>query len=169
MDRCVRYADANLIWPERCGVAAFDQKHSPRFSEFVVDDSSHANLQRLGAGVVRPVIKTEAPSFTNCLAVASPIPLFPPVIRAISPSSLPMQASSELAFALLRQSRRGDHRSKIAVVGYWQDCASPHGDYVSRSVPSSAGHRFSKSLSRCSPRSNRAWIRFCVSGHVSAV
>src|SRR6267154_4867830 len=48
-------------------------------------------------------------------------------------------------------------------------CASPHGDYVSRSVPSSAGHDFSKSTSRWSPRSKRAWIRCCASGHVSAV
>ena len=49
----------------------------------------------------------------------------------------------------------------------WGDnWASPHGDYVSRSVPSSAGHRFSKSPSRWSPRFNRAWIRCCVSGHV---
>jgi len=39
----------------------------------------------------------------------------------------------------------------------------------SKSVPSSAGHRFSKSPSRWSPRFNRAWIRSCVSGHVSAV
>ena len=41
--------------------------------------------------------------------------------------------------------------------------------YVSRSVPSSAGHRFSKSPSRWSPRSNRAWIRCCASLHVRAV
>src|SRR5260370_6464371 len=48
-------------------------------------------------------------------------------------------------------------------------CAAPHGDYVSTSVPSTSGHRFSKSTSRCSPRSNRAWIRCCASGQVSAV
>ena len=47
--------------------------------------------------------------------------------------------------------------------------ASPHDDYVARSVPSSAGHRISKSPSRWSPRFNRVWIRFCVSGHVIAV
>jgi hypothetical protein len=45
----------------------------------------------------------------------------------------------------------------------------PHGDYVSRSVSSSTGHCFSKSPSRWSPRVNSAWIRRCVSGHVSAV
>src|SRR5260370_13423238 len=49
MNRRVRYADANLIWPKRCGGAVFDPKHSRRFSEFVVDDSSHVNLQRLAA------------------------------------------------------------------------------------------------------------------------
>src|SRR5438552_7309475 len=42
-------------------------------------------------------------------------------------------------------------------------CAPPHGNYVSRSVPSTAGHRFSNSLSRWSPRSNKAWIRCWVS------
>jgi hypothetical protein len=44
------YADANLIWPERHGGAVFDPKHSRRVSEFVVGDSSHVNLQRLGTG-----------------------------------------------------------------------------------------------------------------------
>src|SRR5947209_20573244 len=37
-----------------------------------------------------PVMKTYAPSFTNCLAVARPMPLLPPVTSAIFPSSLPM-------------------------------------------------------------------------------
>src|SRR5216684_4022831 len=31
----------------------------------------------------RPVIKTYAPSFTNCCAVARPMPLLPPVMSAI--------------------------------------------------------------------------------------
>ena len=35
-----------------------------------------------------PVMKTYAPSFTNCLAVARPMPLLPPVMSAIFPSSL---------------------------------------------------------------------------------
>src|SRR6267143_5231100 len=48
-------------------------------------------------------------------------------------------------------------------------CASPHGAYISRSVPSSAGHRFSKSPSCWRPSFKRAWMRCCVSGHVSAV
>src|ERR1700746_2691711 len=38
-------------------------------------------------------------------------------------------------------------------------CASPHGDYVSSSVPSTSGQRVSKSLSRWSPRWNNMWIR----------
>src|SRR5438876_10372028 len=37
---------------------------------------------------------------------------------------------------------------------------------VSRSVPSSAGHCFSKSASCWSPSFNRDWIRCPVSGHV---
>ncbi len=49
MDRCVRHADANLIWPKRRGGSIFNPKHSRRFSEFVVDDSSHMNLHRLPA------------------------------------------------------------------------------------------------------------------------
>ena len=44
MDRCARYADANLIGPKRRGGSVFNPKHSRRFSEFVVDDSSHMNL-----------------------------------------------------------------------------------------------------------------------------
>jgi hypothetical protein len=38
----------------------------------------------------RPVTKNVAPSFTNCRAVARPNPLFPPVIRAISPEACRM-------------------------------------------------------------------------------
>src|SRR5438034_1198117 len=34
-------------------------------------------------------MKTYAPSFTNCFVVARPMPLLPPVISAIFPSSLP--------------------------------------------------------------------------------
>ncbi len=37
----------------------------------------------------RPVMKTWAPSFTNCFAVARPMPLLPPVTSALFPSSLP--------------------------------------------------------------------------------
>jgi len=38
----------------------------------------------------------------------------------------------------------------------------------SRSVPSTAGHSFSKSVACWSPRFSRASIRCCASGHVSA-
>src|SRR6266436_6166551 len=38
-------------------------------------------------------MKTYAPSFTNCFAVARPMPLLPPVTRAVFPSSLPMFSS----------------------------------------------------------------------------
>src|SRR5437667_228100 len=42
------------------------------------------------SGSRRPVMKTYAPSVTNSLAVARPMPLLPPVTSAILPSSLPM-------------------------------------------------------------------------------
>jgi hypothetical protein len=38
-----------LIWSERLGWSVFDPKHLRRLSEFVVDDPSHANLQRPSA------------------------------------------------------------------------------------------------------------------------
>src|SRR5215468_9634170 len=41
-------------------------------------------------------MKTYAPSFTNCFAVARPMPLLPPVTTAIFPSSLPMFVPLEL-------------------------------------------------------------------------
>jgi hypothetical protein len=40
------------------------------------------------SGSRRPVMKTYAPLFTNYCAVARPMPLLPPVISAIFPSSL---------------------------------------------------------------------------------
>src|SRR5258708_18689612 len=49
------------------------------------------------------------------------------------------------------------------------DAAPLQTNYFSSSEPSTSGHRFSKSTSRCSPRSNRVWTRCCASGHVSAV
>src|SRR5579864_3960662 len=42
----------------------------------------------------RPVMKTYAPSATKRVAAASPMPLVPPVIKPIFPSSLPMAFSS---------------------------------------------------------------------------
>jgi len=51
MDRRVGYADANFVWGKRHGRAVFDPKHSFRFAEFVVDNSSHVNLQGIEARV----------------------------------------------------------------------------------------------------------------------
>ena len=44
----------------------------------------------VSSGSRRPVMKTYAPSFTNSFAVARPMPLLPPVMSAIFPSSFPM-------------------------------------------------------------------------------
>ena len=49
MDRCVGYADSNLIWSVRLGWDVFGPKHLRRLSEFVVGNSSHASLQRPSA------------------------------------------------------------------------------------------------------------------------
>jgi hypothetical protein len=38
-----------LVWSERRGWAVFDPKHLRRLSEFVVDNSFHASLQRPSA------------------------------------------------------------------------------------------------------------------------
>src|SRR5215510_11323844 len=45
------------------------------------------------SGLRRPMMKTYAPSCTNCFAVARPMPLLPPVMRALFPSSFPMYVS----------------------------------------------------------------------------
>src|SRR5215813_1234489 len=47
-------------------------------------------------------MKTYAPSFTNCFAVARPMPLLPPVTSAIFPSSLPTYFSSAVICSQLR-------------------------------------------------------------------
>src|SRR6516225_9623446 len=52
-------------------------------------------------------MKTWAPSFTNCFAVAKPMPLLPPVMSAILPSSLPMFVLRCLAFREPGNSRSG--------------------------------------------------------------
>src|SRR5262245_38327402 len=46
------------------------------------------------SGSRRPVMKTWAPSLTNRFAVARPMPLLPPVTRAVFPSSLAMSVPS---------------------------------------------------------------------------
>src|SRR5258708_9457526 len=47
-----------------------------------------------------PVTNTCAPSFTNCLAVARPMPLLPSVISAIFPLSLAISFSFQNPFVL---------------------------------------------------------------------
>src|SRR5882762_4250194 len=84
----------------------------------------------VNSGARRPVMKTFAPSSTNTLAVARPIPLLPPVTRAVFPSSFPMDIlrwrsypgratsvpSEERARLVERQARQArKHRGWIAV------------------------------------------------------
>src|SRR5256885_7657998 len=61
------------------------------------------------SGSRRPVMKTSAPSFTNCCAVAIPMPLLPPVMRAIFPSSLAMYSSRSLVLEEFRLAPRLGH------------------------------------------------------------
>src|SRR5438128_7660099 len=66
----------------------------------------------------RPVMKTYAPSLTNCFAVARPMPLFPPVMRAIFPSSLPMYFSwSAFVVSLRSVTELGHHRLRPPSLG----------------------------------------------------
>src|SRR4029079_12820640 len=60
----------------------------------------------------RPVMKTDAPSWTNCFAVARPMPLLPPVTSATFPSSLPIY-SSLMCGSSVRSHQRfdGEHRT----------------------------------------------------------
>src|SRR5262249_3983490 len=60
------------------------------------------------SGARRPVMNTCAPSRANCFAVASPMPLLPPVTSATFPSSLPMPC------LLLRPRRSGVLRDAVA-------------------------------------------------------
>src|SRR5437870_363969 len=53
----------------------------------------------------RPVMNTYAPSFTNCFAVARPMPPLPPVMSAIFPSSLPIYFSFVGKFLVLHTNR----------------------------------------------------------------
>jgi hypothetical protein len=77
-----------------------------------------------------------------------------------------LQSLGELGWSVGRNVRI-DYRWRTWILASGSGSAS---FYVgSRSVPSTAGHRYSKSASRWSPRSNSAWIRCCASGHVSAV
>ena len=56
-------------------------------------------------------MKTYAPSLTECIAVAKPMPLVPPVTSAIFPSSLPKFDSLALGRRLMSGSDPGYERS----------------------------------------------------------
>ena len=73
----------------------------------------------------RPVMKRYAPSFTNCFAVARPMPLLPPVMSSIFPSSLSTISSpSSKPIRLLGQlCRRGGPQPGNA--GRRNECRSP--------------------------------------------
>src|SRR2546425_7533361 len=64
------------------------------------------------SGWRRPVMKTYAPSLTNCFAVARLMPLLPPVTSAILPSSLPMRVSPQA-----RPARSADAGAPIRYLG----------------------------------------------------
>src|SRR5262249_50182378 len=55
-------------------------------------------------------MKMYAPSLTNCFAVARPMPLLPPVMSAIFPSSLPTSFSLGVIFSLFFASVRASER-----------------------------------------------------------
>src|SRR5258708_15704557 len=66
----------------------------------------------------RPVMNTYAPSLTNRFAVARPMPLLPPVMRASFPSSLPISLSFEsFSSELFAGDRAVLQPRRLAVVG----------------------------------------------------
>src|SRR5260370_32657571 len=74
-------------------ICAKRRSRSPRFDTSPRPPVTFRPISATAAansGSRRPVMKTYAPSFTNCFAVARPMPLFPPVTSATFPSSLPM-------------------------------------------------------------------------------
>src|SRR5256885_10790563 len=93
-------------------ICAKRRSRSPRFDTspctpvpfFLTSVTAVAN-----SGSRRPVMKTYAPSFTNCCAVARPMPLLPRVMRAIFPSSLAMYSSRSLVLEDLRLAPRLGH------------------------------------------------------------
>jgi hypothetical protein len=80
-------------------------------------EDTHGRQFPLEPASRRPVMKTYAPSCTNCFAVARPMPLLPPVMSAIFPSSLAMISPSLLA--LLRERPRVVRRR---TAGYQEVC-----------------------------------------------
>ena len=80
---------SRLIWAKR-------RSRSPRFDTSPCTPVTFFSISftaRANSGSRRPVMKTYAPSCTNCFAVARPMPLLPPVMSAIFPSSLFMYSS----------------------------------------------------------------------------
>src|SRR6266850_3525472 len=80
------------------------------------------------SGSRRPVMNTYAPSFANCFAAARPMPLLPPVMSAILPSSLPVQASSGLACSV----SPGGCTNPVS--GRWYGIAEPLRESTPRSL-----------------------------------
>src|ERR1700716_1277789 len=77
---------SRLIWANRRSRSLrFDTSPCTPVTFLPISFTAAAN-----SGSRRPVMKMYAPSFTNCFAVARPMPLLPPVMSASFPSSLPM-------------------------------------------------------------------------------
>jgi hypothetical protein len=77
-------------------ICAKRRSRSSRFDTspcYADDVSSNLLYRRSQLRLTAPVMKTNAPSFTNCFAVARPMPLLPPVMSVIFPSSLLMYFS----------------------------------------------------------------------------
>src|SRR5713226_2351851 len=98
---------SRLICAKRCS-------RSPRFDTSPCTPVTFLPISftaRANSGSRRPVMKTYAPSSTNCFAVARPMPLLPPVTSAIFSSSLPMHFLLGSHFSLLFAVTSGGLRS----------------------------------------------------------
>src|SRR5262245_47165696 len=73
------------------------------------------------------MMKTYAPSVTNCFAVARPMPLVPPVMRAILPLSFPMSPSGG---GVTRSRRAGSRVDDALEHGPRQGADDPVGDHA---------------------------------------
>jgi len=101
------------------------------------------------------------------LGAASPEPVPTP-----SPHPAPGPRSPvRLLLAAARRDQRDSRNARSQIDPHFNDAVATEGRRSLRleKRASSAGQRFSKSPSRWSPRSNRAWIRCCASLHVRAV
>src|SRR5208283_3663729 len=89
-----------------CLICAKRRSRSPRFDTSPCTPVTFLPISFTAAansGSRRPVTKTYAPSFANCFAVARPMPLLPPVMSVVFPSSLPITFSLVVFFAVLRR------------------------------------------------------------------